>query len=162
MRSSFLFASVVMGVVAGDRRGQGEWATQKKSWPHKYNPRALGPGMKGRGEWGLAQATQSRSCSHRNQCWAEGVAWLCSPFLFLVKSLLEMHCLLGIFVLIKLKTMEKKAFPTSRQLVLQADDIYSGRAWNLAGSPRIWDLVPFLQALYWQATKSLASLRLAD
>lgn len=101
-------------------------------------PSTLG-GAGGGGGRGLVQATQSSSCSHRNRRWAEWVAWLCSPFLFLFKSLLAMHCLLVIFVLTKIKTVAKKTLPTSKQLALQADDIYSGgvglEIWlDLAGS----------------------------
>ena len=106
------------------RRSVGHTNTIPGQWPQHI----------GRGGRGLVQATQSSSCSHRNRRWAEWVAWLCGPFLFLFKSLLAMHCLLVIFVLIKIKTVAKKTLPTSKQLALQADDIYSG----VGGGLEIW------------------------
>lgn len=121
LNSSFLFASVVVGVVAGDPWGQGKWATQKKVGHTSTVPGYWPPRIE-QGELGLSQATQSGSCCHRNQCWAEWVAWFCNPFLFLSKSLLEMHCLLVSFVLIKIQTVVKKMLPTSRQLAFQAND----------------------------------------
>ena len=126
LNSSFLFVSGAMGVVAGDSWGQGKQAAQKESWPHKYSPGVLAPVHRAGGARTFSSHTK-RSCSHRNQCRAEWAAWFCSPFLFLSKSLLEMHCLLVIFVLIKIQTVVKKMLPTARQLALQAHDIHCRR-----------------------------------
>lgn len=153
---------LLLGTDGGRESERGRSVGHTNTIPGQW-PQHIGRGGAGGRGRGLVQATQSSSCSHRNRRWAEWVAWLCSPFLFLFKSLLAMHCLLVIFVLIKIKTVAKKTLPTSKQLALQADDIYSGAGvGNLAGSRRIWDRVPFLQAVYWQATKICARLRLAD
>ena len=66
-----------------------------------------------------------------------------------------MHCLLVIFVLMKIKTGEEDAphLPSPGQLPSQAGDKYSGWVWKLAGSSRS-DMAPSLQTVDWQATKS--------
>lgn len=162
MHWTLLFFSLLWRwvLLLGTRGGRGSEQHRRKVG-HTSTVPGYWPLRVGQGELGLSQATQSGSCSHRNQCWAEWVAWFCSPFLFLSKSLLEMHCLLVIFVLIKIQTVAKKMLPTSRQLAFQANDIPCRWIGSLAGSPRIWDWVPFLQALYWQAAKNHARLRLA-
>ena len=160
LNSSFLFVSGAMGVVAGDSWGQGKQAAQKESWPHKYSPGVLAPVHRAGGARTFSSHTK-RSCSHRNQCRAEWAAWFCSPFLFLSKSLLEMHCLLVIFVLIKIQTVVKKMLPTARQLALQAHDIHCRRLALWLDLPGSEIGSPFLPALYWQATKGPGRLRLA-
>lgn len=110
---------------------------------------------------GTFSSHTKRLCCHRNQCWAEWVAWFCNPSFFFLSLCWRCIVFWVSFVLIKIQTVAKKMLPTSRQLKLSRPMTHCQWIGSLAGSPRIWDWVPFLQALYWQATKGHARLRLA-